>query len=103
MQQYLGAFSLVLAETEFKEGDLDELGIYNATWDTDSKPMEIDNHASASLSDDERDFKPGTLVPVIRDVYRCGGVDRNQRVWMGTMLFTFLDNNGQRHTHELKE
>ena len=72
MQQYLGAFSLVLAESEFQTGDLDELGIYNATWDTDSKPMGIDNRASASLSDDERDFKPGTLVPVIRDVYHCG-------------------------------
>ena len=35
-----------------------------ANWDTDSKPVGLDSRASACISDDERDFVPGTLRPV---------------------------------------
>ena len=68
-----------------------------ANWDTDSKPVGLDSRASACISDDERDFVPGTLRPVHRRVKVFGGY-MDTKMKIGTLKWTWEDGHGLTNT-----
>ena len=71
-----------------------------ANWDTDSKPVGLDSRASACISDDERDFVPGTLRPVHRRVKVFGGY-MDTKMKIGTLKWSWEDDQGLTNTFEI--
>ena len=71
-----------------------------AVWDTDSKPVGLDSRASACISDDERDFVPGTLKPISRRIKVFGGYMTTQ-MQVGTLKWTWNDDQGLPYTFEI--
>jgi len=68
-------------------------------FDTDAKPVGIDNRASACMSDN-RSLFTGPLIDVNRRVKGVGGALIGG-VKMGTMKLSWLDDNGCGHTFEI--
>ena len=66
------------------------------TFDSDSRPVGIDNRASACISDCRDDFVPGTLKPSSKVVKVFGG-GLLGGIEEGTLKWDVLDDDGLRH------
>ena len=69
-----------------------------AHFDTDSKPIGIDNRCSACISHDIKDFV-GTLQTCNRTIKGFGGVSHTSNIMTGTIKWKWCDDQGRVHKH----
>ena len=69
-----------------------------AYFDTDSKPIGIDNRCTACISHDINDFV-GKLHDSDRTIKGFGGVRHRSNIMIGTMKWKWCDDLGQVHKH----
>ena len=69
-----------------------------ANFDTDAKPIGIDNRCSACISHDIKDFI-GPLQETNRTIKGFGGVRHKSNIMMGTIKWKWCDNQGRTHKH----
>ena len=69
-----------------------------AYFDTDSKPIGIDNRCTACISHDINDFV-GKLHDSDRTIKGFGGIKHRSNIMVGTMKWKWCDDQGQVHRH----
>ena len=67
-------------------------------FDTDSKPVGIDNRCTACISHDIKDFV-GPVHESGRTIKGFGGVRHNSNIMVGTIKWKWCDDNGLVHKH----
>jgi len=71
-------------------------------FDTDSRPLLVDNGSSRGLSNCKADFK--NLQPLPKDQVKILGLTASEAPEaVGTMIVNFQDNSGQEHTFEIDD
>ena len=70
----------------------------SAQFDTDSKPIGIDNRCSACISHDIKDFI-GPLKESDRTIKGFGGIRHTSQIMVGTIKWKWSDDQGKVHKH----
>ena len=89
LEQYVTAFSLVVDSTELQDMHSQPEA---CMFDTDSKPIDMDSHASACISDDPADFPYGTTL-TNKKVKVFGGMFHG-KVYQGVLCWNFQEDDG---------
>ena len=91
------AMTVVAMNAENSNGE--PIYVNQAHFDTDSRPVGIDNRCSACISHDIKDFE-GPLTDVNRSIKGFGGVLAFP-IKRGTIVWKWCDNQGQMHTFRI--
>ena len=69
-------------------------------FDTDSKPLGVDSGATTSMTNNKRDYVPGTMRRINTPVI---GIGTTKAVWKGTVRWSFQDDKGVPFEFELHD